>query len=274
MIEKPTCNLLLAEMSDFISENVRRALDFVQHLVDSFLGYKLSLASSSKNEHSCETLLRQWRLGRYIDTFAKNDWDEVATWKHLTDEILANDLGLNNGAVRKFRFNYTKWCVRRVRRRSNEGSISTPGTQKSNGLKLCGNWSDNRSTYRSPATYTLDPNSGLVTLTGIITLKHGYHDELVARLPKEIHPSHFIYENRVDSSGETVNIGIYAKGSSYGKCGEIKLRGSPNSKGVYLGSASYISINGISWYVSDVKKEQVRTSSDGFINDCSWDRDL
>lgn len=85
---------------------------------------------------------------------------------------------------------------------------------------------------------------------GVIRLKAGGHDELVAVLPEEIHPQHFIYENRVDSRGETVNIRVYAYKTTHGKCGEMKLRGSPNATGVYVGTGSaYISLNGISWYV-------------------------
>ena len=182
-------------------------------------------------------LLKKWKLSKYVDVFVENDWDEVEIWKELTDDIMANVLGLGIGAIHKFKWNFKKWCVEsatgNVEQTESEDidhkqDQEQPQFEEHAFPYLHGNWSDHRNRYGSPAGWSKDSN-GLVRLHGVISMRTGYHNETVTTLPDRAHPTRFIYVNRVDSRGVTVTIYIYCHGSSHGKSGEIKVRNNSNS---------------------------------------------
>ena len=211
------------------------------------------MAANAASEDLHVQLLNKWRLGKYIKVVEEKDWDEVEIWKHLTDDIMTSELGFSTGAVHKFNFNYKKWCDENTEEDdSKEDGVRVSGEQPEYHMfpYLHGNWDDARATYGAPASWTKNKD-GLVILHGVIQMRTGYHNELVTTLPKEAHPTRFIYANRIDSRGAAVTINVYCNGSSYGKCGEIKVRGGPNSTGKYMGtSGTFISLNGICWYAS------------------------
>ena len=213
------------------------------------------MASGAVTEEQYVTLLKQWRLAKYTKVFEEKDWDEVGIWKHLTDEILTGSLGFSVGAVHKFNFNYKKWCdengiedVDAAQEDDCKDDAPAPSNSAPhyNNLRLTGHWTDNRARFGAPARWTMDSN-GLIRLHGVVELKNGHSDELVVVLPEAAYPGSFIYANRVDSRGVTVTVCVYKNGSSYGRAGDIKIRGSNGGKYTGAGTA-YVSLNGITWY--------------------------
>merc|ERR1712157_599475 len=94
-------------------------------------------------------------------------------------------------------------------------------------------------------------NNGLVRLHGVVELKRGHSDELVAVLHVEAYPDSFIHVILVDSRGLTVLFNVYRSGSSYGRAGDIKIRGKNFETTKYVGDGTaYLSLNGITWYAS------------------------
>lgn len=161
-------------ITGIVTESIYKVATGALQLGENVSGYKLSMAPTQPTVDKTDLyviLLEKWKLSKYLIAFADNDWDEVGTWKHLTDEILTNDLGLSSGAVHKFRFHYTKWCDVQSEIESEEApeedsedsddNKTSADDLEYNQLNLRGNWNDNVSRYKSPATWTKD-SSGRV----------------------------------------------------------------------------------------------------------------
>ena len=61
------------------------------------------MGSYSSAQPQYKVLLKQWKLKQYESKFRKYGWDDPIDWKEMSDEYLANTIGVSHGHVVKFK---------------------------------------------------------------------------------------------------------------------------------------------------------------------------